>query len=150
MPWAVYAGAFAGERLRVGQVPSLPSGLPDQLQDLPLVALPVWLVVLSAAEEIGWLRLTMVLLDDQPIACHLGMALDGVHHWYKPAFDVRFARYSPGEVLLRNLILAAREDGAQTFDFGLGAEPFKLRFATSTPTVTTVGLYPRAAMGLPR
>ena len=43
---------------------------------------------------------------------------------------------------MRNLLLAALEEGAEVFDLGLGAETFKQRFATHMPMVRTWGLYP--------
>ena len=64
--------------------------------------------------------------------------------WYKPSFDPAFARRSPGEVLLRALIEQAHVEGATYFDFGLGDEAFKARFATERRPLLTVGLYPRA------
>jgi CelD/BcsL family acetyltransferase involved in cellulose biosynthesis len=63
--------------------------------------------------------------------------------WYKPTFEVELARQSPGEVLLRQLLIAAHDEGAQTFDFGTGDEAFKHRFATRVNRVRTWGLYPR-------
>ena len=63
--------------------------------------------------------------------------------WYKPSFAIDLARRSPGEVLLRQLILAAIEEGAKTFDFGLGDEAFKNRFATHVNKVNTYSLYPQ-------
>ena len=97
----------------------------------------------EAAEEAPWLRFTRVAWNERPIAYHFGFHYGGAYLWYKPTFDIELARQSPGEVLLRQLFLAALEDGAQTFDFGLGDEAFKLRFATRVRHVRTFGLYPR-------
>jgi CelD/BcsL family acetyltransferase involved in cellulose biosynthesis len=55
---------------------------------------------------------------------------------------VDLAKRSPGEVLLRQLILAAVDEGATTFDFGLGEEPFKARFANRVEQVRTWSLCP--------
>ena len=65
--------------------------------------------------------------------------------WYKPAFAIELARHSPGEVLLRQLLLRVIEESAHTFDFGLGDETFKRRFANHTQTVRDFGLYPANA-----
>ena len=56
-------------------------------------------------------------------------------------FDPDLARHSPGEVLLRQLLMAALAEGAHTFDFGLGDEAFKARFATRINRVRNRGLY---------
>ena len=97
----------------------------------------------NLAAASGCLRFTSVQVDDQPVAFHFGTCFDGTFLWYKPSFDVNWAAYSPGEVLLRHLILYAEEIGAHTFDFGLGDEAFKQRFATEVRWVRNWGLYPR-------
>jgi CelD/BcsL family acetyltransferase involved in cellulose biosynthesis len=98
--------------------------------------------LVQEADGAGWLRFTCVRWDDRPIAFHLGFHHAGRWLWYKPSFDVELARRSPGEVLLAALLDRATEESARTFDFGLGDEPFKRRFATGVETVRTWGLYP--------
>lgn len=93
----------------------------------------------------GWLRFTRLEWRGRHIAFHFGFSHAGSFLWYKPSFAVDLARRSPGEVLLRQLILAATREGSTRFDFGLGDEPFKLRFATSVERVRTWGLYPKEA-----
>jgi CelD/BcsL family acetyltransferase involved in cellulose biosynthesis len=83
------------------------------------------------AAETGWLRFTRVLWDGRPIAYHFGFLYGGRFHWWRPSFAVDLARRSPGEVLLRQLLLHAIDQQARVFDFGLGVVPFKERFATS-------------------
>jgi CelD/BcsL family acetyltransferase involved in cellulose biosynthesis len=99
----------------------------------------------SAADS-SWLRFTRVEWEGRPIAFHFGFCYRGSFLWYKPSFAIELARRSPGEVLLRQLLLAAIGEGSHTFDFGLGDEPFKRRFATHVNTVRTWGLY-RAGNG---
>ena len=93
------------------------------------------------ASPAGWLRFTRIEADDRPIAFHFGFSYNGAFMWYKPAFAIDLARHSPGEVLLRQLLLRAIDERAHTFDFGLGDEPFKQRFATHTQTVRNFVLY---------
>lgn len=87
------------------------------------------------AGETGWLRFTRVVWNDIPIAFHFGLCYAGRFHWWRPSFSIDLARRSPGEVLLRSLLLAAIEEGVRVFDFGLGVLPFKLRFATRIDSV---------------
>ena len=94
----------------------------------------------------GWLRFCRIDLGGQSVAFHFGTCYAGSYLWYKPSFDVRLAKYSPGEVLLRHLLLASIDEGAHTFDFGLGDESFKQRFATHTQMVRTWGLYPQEVL----
>jgi CelD/BcsL family acetyltransferase involved in cellulose biosynthesis len=97
----------------------------------------------AAGEAGGWLRFTIVEWNGRPIAHHFGMSHAGRYLWYKPSFAIEEARRSPGEVLLRSLLLAAADEGAACFDLGLGDEPFKERFATHVDQVRTIGIYPR-------
>ena len=90
----------------------------------------------------GWLRFTVVRWSGRPVAFHFGASYRSTFLWYKPTFDPALARRSPGEVLLRQLFQAAAHEGAARFDFGLGDEAFKARFATGVNTVRTWGLYP--------
>ncbi len=96
----------------------------------------------EAAGDVSWLRFTRVEWNERPIAYHFGFYYHDEYLWYKPTFDIELARQSPGEVLLRQLLLAAIEEEARAFDFGLGDESFKLRFATHIRHVRTWGLYP--------
>lgn len=97
----------------------------------------------SSPQFARWLRFTIVLADARPVAFHFGTLHRRAFLWYKPSFDVEQARLSPGEVLLRHLLLTAVQEGAQVFDFGIGDEAFKHRFASATPVVRTWGLYRR-------
>ena len=96
----------------------------------------------AAATNSGWLRFTRVLWNGAPIACHYGFCYEGSYVCYKPAFDIMHSRRSPGQVLMRHLILAAMNEHAHTFDFGLGDEPYKQRFATGARHVNNWALSP--------
>lgn len=93
-----------------------------------------------------WVRFTQIVWNDQPIAFHFGFFYRGEFLYYKPTFEIELAKRSPGQVLLRQLILAAIQEKARIFDFGLGDEPFKQRFATEVRSVRTWGLYPKEAL----
>jgi CelD/BcsL family acetyltransferase involved in cellulose biosynthesis len=95
----------------------------------------------------GWLRFSRVTLGERPVAFHFGFSFQRRFLWYKPSFDPAWSRCSPGEVLLRSLLVRAQSEGSEVFDFGLGNEAFKSRFATEVPEVRTWGLYPSKASG---
>ena len=95
----------------------------------------------GADAEFG-LRFTVIAVDGRPWACHYGFHFSDSYLWYKPSFEIEFARFSPGEVLLRQLLLAAVDERARIFDFGIGDEPFKHRFADRCPRVRNWGVYP--------
>ena len=91
----------------------------------------------------GWLRFTRLNWNGRAIAFHYGLCYGGRYLFGIPSFASDLARHSPGEVLLRQLLLAAIEEGANIFDFGIGDEEYKYRFATHTPQLHTWGLYPQ-------
>lgn len=85
--------------------------------------------VAVALLESGWLRFSVLRWRDELLACHFGFSYDRVSSWYLPAFNVDYARSSPGAVLLQHLLRHALDSGEREFDLGLGESPFKERFA---------------------
>ena len=79
--------------------------------------------------ETGWLRFTMLRWQGEALAFHLGFVFNRVFTWYKPTFNVDYARYSPGEVLLKKLLEDCLDADLREFDFTVGNEDFKDRFA---------------------
>jgi len=77
----------------------------------------------------GWLRFSTVLLDDEAIAFHCGFEFDKRFIWYKPTFSVKHIKQSPGEVLIKFLLDEAISLELDEFDFTIGSEAFKFRFA---------------------
>ena len=97
------------------------------------------------AADTGWLRFTRIEWQGRSIAFHYGYCYDGRYYWGMPSFAPDLARRSPGQLMTRHLLLAAISEGAHTFDFGTGTQPFKLRFASHTDRVRTWGLCPAEA-----
>ena len=81
----------------------------------------------------GWLLFSVVHYDGRPIALHFGFQYGNRIIWYKPAFDVEYAKRSPGEVLIKYLLEYALEQRVEQFDFTIGEDDFKYRFANHTP-----------------
>jgi CelD/BcsL family acetyltransferase involved in cellulose biosynthesis len=94
----------------------------------------------AAALERGWLRLWFLELDDHPAAAWYGWRLGDRYAFYNTGFDPVFSALSPGFVLLSAVIESAFEEGATEFDFLLGAESYKYRFAERDRTVSDVTL----------
>jgi CelD/BcsL family acetyltransferase involved in cellulose biosynthesis len=103
------------------------------------------LTKLAAAQ--GWLRFARLTWNGRPIAYHFGLRYQDRYLWAIPTFDIELASHSPGEVLLRQVLLQAIEEGARQFDFGPGDEAYKHRFATHVTQLATWGLYPRSSEG---
>jgi CelD/BcsL family acetyltransferase involved in cellulose biosynthesis len=75
------------------------------------------------------LRFCALELDGRAIAYHFGFQHAGKFIWYAPSFDVNYWDNSPGEVLLRNLFQYAQKEKLSEFDFTIGDETYKDRFA---------------------
>jgi CelD/BcsL family acetyltransferase involved in cellulose biosynthesis len=89
----------------------------------------------------GWLRFAVVRLDGEPVAFHFGFEYASRFVWYKPAFSAAHSRHSPGEVLLRFLLEDAIARGLAEFDFTVGNEAFKYRFANRVRTTHRIRVY---------
>ena len=92
--------------------------------------------------QTGWLRFTRINWKGKAIAFHYGLCYQSRYLFGIPSFEIELAEHSPGEVLLRQLLLAAISEGAKTFDFGLGDESYKYRFSNNVTHLHTWGLYP--------
>jgi CelD/BcsL family acetyltransferase involved in cellulose biosynthesis len=89
-------------------------------------------------DKTDWLRFTDIRLDGRLAAAHFGFFYAGRFIWYKPTYEPALAKHSPGEVLLKRLIEKAQADNATEFDFTIGEEAFKYRFATKVRDVVTL------------
>ena len=76
-----------------------------------------------------WLRFDAILFNGHPIAFHFGFEYRNNFIFYKPTFDVKYSKKSPGQVLIKLLMEDAIEKGLGEFDFTVGSEPYKYRFS---------------------
>ena len=90
-----------------------------------------------------WLRFGIVALDERPIAYHFGFEYANRFIWYKPTFEASLVKKSPGEVLLRFLLEDAMSRGLAEFDFTVGDEDFKYRFANLVRETRRLRVYRR-------
>ena len=77
----------------------------------------------------GSVILSIVRVKGRAVAYHLGFIHCGRLIWYKPSFDIRFHRASPGEVLLQSTIVFASKHGLRELDLTRGDEAYKSRFS---------------------
>ena len=81
------------------------------------------------AAERGWLRLSFLRLDDQPVAFEYALEHNGTYWFLKGGYDPAFAQFSPGRLLLKAMLERAFGVGLTRFDFGGLDEPFKLEWS---------------------
>jgi len=86
-------------------------------------------------------KLSTLRLDGQDIALCLGLESDGRYSYYAPTFAAEWSKYAAGDVLLSFMLEDAIDRGVEVFDFGLGDEAYKARFASETRQVFNVHLF---------
>ncbi len=94
----------------------------------------------AAALRRGWLRLWFLELDGNAVAAWYGWSLGGRYSYYNSGLDPDHSSLRPGLVLLAAVIASAFEEGASEFDFLLGDEAYKYRFAEGERTVSDVSI----------
>jgi CelD/BcsL family acetyltransferase involved in cellulose biosynthesis len=118
-----FANAHAARFLATGRVSSLAGGERRHfLEDLA-----------RRFSDSGAVTLSVLKVNDQPVAWNYGFQFQGSWFWYQPTFDSRWEAHSPGYCLLARIVMDAcdRED-INRVDLGLGAEGYKERFGNST------------------
>ncbi|MFQ3670915.1 MAG: GNAT family N-acetyltransferase [Verrucomicrobiia bacterium] len=77
-------------------------------------------------------RLSVLECQNTPIALHLGLHENGIWHYWFPAYHPTWAAYSPGLILLREMIREACDLNIEIFDFGKGAARYKSEWANDS------------------
>ena len=76
----------------------------------------------------GWLWLSVLRVDGEPIGAIYAMRLGETAFYYQAGFDPSKGAVSPGTLLVAHTIRRAIEEGAKHFDFMRGDEPYKRRW----------------------
>jgi CelD/BcsL family acetyltransferase involved in cellulose biosynthesis len=71
--------------------------------------------------------LSCLYVGDQLAAVHFGIRTDRAWHFWFPAYTDQFSAYSPGLILLYEIIRAAATSGIQHIDLGKGVSTYKER-----------------------
>lgn len=75
--------------------------------------------------ENGWLNLSFLTINDEPIASLYSFEYDQKLYQYLTAFDPKYSKYGPGNLLIANVTETCIRNGIKEFDFLRGAEPYK-------------------------
>ncbi|MCC5887227.1 MAG: GNAT family N-acetyltransferase [Gammaproteobacteria bacterium] len=79
--------------------------------------------------------LSTVYVGDTLISVHFGMRSKNVFHFWFPSYEESYGRYSPGSILLVELIQEASDSKIAYIDLGKGMAPYKEKFATASVMV---------------
>lgn len=119
----VFADAHVARFLATGRVSSLAT--PERRLFLEQLA--------KRFDGCGVVTLSMLKIQDRPVAWNFGFQFRGGWFWYQPTFDSHQEENSPGHCLLSRIVIEACDmEGMDTVDLGLGAEGYKERFGNST------------------
>ncbi len=99
------------------------------------------------ALEQGWLRLYVLRLDGEPVAALYGFLYHGVFYFYQTGFDPDYHQHSVGLVTVGLAIKHALEEGAKTYDFLRGNEPYKSLWTRAERELVRFELYPPGERG---
>ena len=100
-----------------------------------------YLNIINNFDGTNWLIFSVLLLDEKPIAFHIGFEYNKRLIWYKPSFDIEFRNYSPGTIMLKELIKYTASSDLDELDFTIGDEDFKSRFSNYTRYNQNIALY---------
>jgi CelD/BcsL family acetyltransferase involved in cellulose biosynthesis len=106
--------------------------------------------VRALVEELGLgerLRFGVLELDSRPLAWYFGFEVNGKFLLYQHTFDLDAAGYTPGELLLWNLLAYSRDHFIREFDFGSGDELYKNRFSNCSRETFSLFIEPRSFAG---
>ena len=76
--------------------------------------------------------LSTLYAGDELIAAHMGMRSGTVWHWWFPSYNDRFSAYSPGLILLLEMIKEAPARGLEIIDLGKDDSLYKRQFSNAS------------------
>lgn len=85
------------------------------------------------ASEAEIARIAELRLDGRLLAAGFGTRTGSSFQLLATAFDAQWKNWSPGLLLVEDLIGAAEADGVRLFDFTIGEEAYKLAFHVEAP-----------------
>lgn len=112
------------------------SGFTDMFADPKNVAL------FRRLHEKGVLAVCSLFAGTTLVAVHFAADSDRRLASWVPAYDVAFQKYSPGRILLDDMLKASHARGDLEFDFLIGNESYKYQFATDVRVIGEVGSPP--------
>jgi CelD/BcsL family acetyltransferase involved in cellulose biosynthesis len=109
------------------------TGRPDRLK-IPWIEQLLGCIHATQDPEFSGM-LSVLYAGSRPVAFHLGMRSHRILHYWFPCYDPCYARYSPGLLLLIELIRYAAATGLAGIDLGKGESPYKHKLMNSEITL---------------
>lgn len=91
-----------------------------------------------------WLACPVLKLGERVCAAHFGFAYNRKFYFVTPTFDPELEKYSPGKILLKEMIKRCFENPQlDEFDFLMGGETYKYQWATGERQGFRLSVYNR-------
>jgi hypothetical protein len=88
-------------------------------------------------------RVSVLKFNGDIVAMHLSILSSDVITSYVPVYDTKYESYSPGKLLLYDVIKSAREEGFSRFSFGRGPEPYKFWYSNNNIPLVEITIFPK-------
>jgi hypothetical protein len=92
--------------------------------------------------EKGAITVSALYVGDRPAAIHLGPVTEGRFYYWVPSYDTELQLYSPGVILMEELMRDSMSSGIREFDFLIGGEDYKFYYATHVRLIGPSGKPP--------
>ncbi|MGD8458531.1 MAG: GNAT family N-acetyltransferase [Anaerolineales bacterium] len=97
--------------------------------------------IISEYGDLGWMRLSILKINQKIIAYAYHMVYNHVLYYYMPAFMEEYQAYSPGKLLLSALIKNAFDDpNIREFNFMRSIQPYKQWFGPDKEGYITISI----------
>ncbi len=94
--------------------------------------------------------LSVVYARGEVVAGHFGLRSKSTWHWWFPAYNPEFEKYSPGLILILKMLENIALSGTNIIDFGKGDQDYKLHLMNSSIAVAEGSVEVSAALSLAR
>ncbi len=114
---------------------------------LDLFAAPKNVLLFETLFRQGLLTLSTLRAKDRLVAAHVGMVWQDRWYSWVPAYDAELISYSPGVLLLEDMLKDSYDKKHKEYDFLVGGESYKWPVATHVRLIGPIGtapLYERA------
>lgn len=100
-----------------------------------------YLTLAKDLSDSGKIELSYLTLNESIIALSLGFIYENSYYYYSPVFDLEFKKFSPGKLLLSNLIKESFKKGFKRFDLLLGGENYKFSWSGNKINLYSIILF---------
>jgi CelD/BcsL family acetyltransferase involved in cellulose biosynthesis len=117
-------------------------GLKSQFCD-PRVVLHYRAIMRNFSSQ-GWLELASMTLNNEYLALAIGYTYNHRYYYYMPAFNRTYSKYSPGNLLIKNLLESFYPAGQiRIFDLLRGDEAYKSIWSDAKVALFRIKMYPK-------